>query len=528
MAAEMDAEMDVIRLVQRADWKRLSLAAEVSDGSRLLLAPGRRYREEGPDSVRGCDGQRSWKVPASDEDRKAYMVQGSRPPLSMLLCPGWLLRNSRLEVRGRVTACGRDALHVVATERFGRPDPIPRLNKLRPGRTEALVDAELGILLRVAWLPPEDEPPEVTELVSLEVDPPIDPVRFDPPPGSVIMESWTEAFAGGGPVAAAAKTATGLAAGGVGVLVRYWPSGQARAQADPGDAEAAMPRTDPAPEMSPDGTLAGPEVSDEVLRLLHDSGDGAFDAMVHEWQDIRAMVSQVPESVRRTGFGGLGLLADALAERGVGQLAASAHTVTGLRVGGPGRFQVDFRYQAKRRAKTIACDGQHRWLVLDDKITVGPARPLPPDLADLANASWLLECRIAGGELIMAGDRPAYRLDVARGDAQWPFWMLFPAAVAVVDAELGIVLTLTSYLGGQPVHRHELREVATTRPADFRVDIPADLPTEPEASPPDPVADADSSHPGGVPLKLAGAVAREVGKEAAKAAHKFLRSLGSP
>src|SRR5215472_1720859 len=110
MAAEMDAEMDVIRLVQRADWKRLSLAAEVSDGSRLLLAPGRRYREEGPDSVRGCDGQRSWKVPASDEDRKAYMVQGSRPPLSMLLCPGWLLRNSRLEVRGRVTACGRDAL----------------------------------------------------------------------------------------------------------------------------------------------------------------------------------------------------------------------------------------------------------------------------------------------------------------------------------------------------------------------------------------------------------------------------------
>ena len=30
---------DVIRLVQRADWMRLSLAAEVSDGSRVLLAP---------------------------------------------------------------------------------------------------------------------------------------------------------------------------------------------------------------------------------------------------------------------------------------------------------------------------------------------------------------------------------------------------------------------------------------------------------------------------------------------------------
>jgi hypothetical protein len=42
----MGAEADVLRLVQRADWTRLSLAAEVNDGSRLLLAPGRRYREQ--------------------------------------------------------------------------------------------------------------------------------------------------------------------------------------------------------------------------------------------------------------------------------------------------------------------------------------------------------------------------------------------------------------------------------------------------------------------------------------------------
>jgi hypothetical protein len=44
----MTAEADVIRLMQRADWTRLSLAAEASDGSRLLLAPGRRYREQTP------------------------------------------------------------------------------------------------------------------------------------------------------------------------------------------------------------------------------------------------------------------------------------------------------------------------------------------------------------------------------------------------------------------------------------------------------------------------------------------------
>jgi hypothetical protein len=135
----MAAEMDVIRLVHRADWTRLSLAGEVDDGSRLLLAPGRRYREQGPDGLRSCDGERSWKMSASKEDRNAHLVQGPRPPLPMLLCPGWLLRNSRLEVRGRVTACARDALHVVATERFDIRDPIPRLNRVRPGRTEALL-----------------------------------------------------------------------------------------------------------------------------------------------------------------------------------------------------------------------------------------------------------------------------------------------------------------------------------------------------------------------------------------------------
>jgi hypothetical protein len=65
----------------------------------------------------------------------------------MLLCPAWLLRSSRLEVRGHVTACGRDALHVVATRRAGLGDWVSVI-RLRSGRTEALVDAELGILLR--------------------------------------------------------------------------------------------------------------------------------------------------------------------------------------------------------------------------------------------------------------------------------------------------------------------------------------------------------------------------------------------
>jgi hypothetical protein len=504
----MTAEADVIRLVHRADWTLLSLAAEVNDGSRLLLAPGRRYRKQTPDGVWGCDGERPWRLPALDEDQDAHWIEGPEPPLPMLLCPAWLLRSSRLEVLGHATACGRDALHVIATERPGTGEP---LTSLRPGRTEALVDAELGILLRVSWLPPEDEPPDLTELVSLELDPVIDPAQFAPPPGSVVAESWSEAFGTAGPFFAAAKTTAGLAAAGLGAWIKHRTHQRTQAGADPADAEAAMPQDDPAPEMSPDGRPAGPEVSDEVLRLLHDSGTAAFDATSHEWFDVSALLSQVPESVRRTGFGGLGVLVGALAERRTGPV----HMVSTLRVGGPGRYQIDRQHDVKRGPKTIACDGQRYWRVYDDKATVGPAQPPPRDMADLADASWLLECRISGGGLIMAGDRPAYRIHAARGHTEPGFGMMFPAAVAVVDAELGIVLSLTSYLGGQPVRRHELRDVGADRPGDFRVNIPADLPVEPETDRRVSARDADPRRAASDRLK----------KEAAKAARNFLRRL---
>jgi len=57
---------------------------------------------------------------------------------------------------------------------------------------------------------------------------------------------------------------------------------------------------------------------------------------------------------------------------------------------------------------------------------------------------------------------------------------MFPAAVAVVDADLKLVLRLTSYIGTRPVQRHELRDV-TTDVGDFRIKIPADLPTVKES-----------------------------------------------
>jgi len=272
------------------------------------------------------------------------------------------------------------------------------------------------------------------------------------------------------------------------------------------------------------GRPTGPEVSDEILQLLHNSGTAAFEATLHAWYDVSALLSQVPETARRTGFGGLGMLLNALTEH----RTAAVPTVSALRVGGPGRYQIDHQHEVKHGPKTIACDGRRRWRVYDDTMTVGPAESPPSDVADLGDASWLLECRISGGGLVMADDRPAYRISVARGDAPWSFLMLFPAAVAVVDAELGVILSVTSYLGGKPVRRYELRDVAAIRAGDFRVNVPSGLRTEPETDRWASVRDADPRHPGVTPLKVAGVVAREVGKEAAKAARNFLRRLGSP
>ncbi len=65
MAAGESGESAVIGLVYRADWTRLSLAAMTADGSRVLLAPGRRYRYESPDHVTAATGADRGRSPAT-------------------------------------------------------------------------------------------------------------------------------------------------------------------------------------------------------------------------------------------------------------------------------------------------------------------------------------------------------------------------------------------------------------------------------------------------------------------------------
>jgi hypothetical protein len=566
----MPGEPELVGLLHRADWTRLRLAAELNDGTSVLIAPGRRYRRQDGARVWGCDGQHPWEPPEDDgDDGGVHGISGPEPPLRALLCPAWLLPGTRLDVLGPVTACGRAAWHVAVTR---RPDARFALSWAARGadRADVFVDAELGILLRLAWdadtVPDDDwaggeeeddgdeliEGPQVTEMVSLDLDPVVEPGRFAAPPGSRIGESFGQSPFGDGLGGRAAKTAGGLAAGGLAEWLRL---SSATAAAPPGEdaetredaqtkmpAETEIPADDPAPELSADGRPVGPPAPDEVLHLLQASAATDFTATAHEWYDAVARLSRVPAGTRRADFGGLGSLFGVLTERPV-----VLHRTAALRIGGPGQYQLDRtaerspeataaeagepRGTREREPTTIACDGQQCWRVYDDHVTAGPAASLTPEFAELTDASWLLECRLAGGELVTADGRPAYRLQVARGDGDRALplsvspALAFPAAVAVVDAERGTLVRLTSYAGGKPVRRYDLMGV-TAAPGEFRVDLPADRAVADEEPWSAGGRGRGAQPPRNLRADTAGLIGRQFARDAAGAARNILRRLG--
>jgi hypothetical protein len=97
-----------------------------------------------------------------------------------------------------------------------------------------------------------------------------------------------------------------------------------------------------------------------------------------------------------------------------------AHTVSRLRVGGRDQYRLDCLTRSGRnRAKTIACDGEHSWQVFAAQTMVGPAYPLPRDIANVVDSSWLLGCRLSGGAQVSYRGRRAYQLRVSRdGDGR--------------------------------------------------------------------------------------------------------------
>ena len=508
----------------RTDGREWELATEVlgteSRRFTLLIAPGGRYREQGESHLSGCDGERSWHAVPDDDGRSVEAAGGGwtveatggpePPPAARLLRPSWLLTGFTLEPGGPATVSRRDVLRVVATPRPGTE--TRRVVRRRPlDRVEVAVDAELGILLRCEEIL-DGRPLRVTELADLLIDPApaSDDAPFLPPGGwDGVKESAPPDGFGpstpGGPGWEVTKLVAGLAAGGIGALIKrstFRPFEAATRE----EAEAEMP--------SSDGPLPadGPPASDEVLRLLHSSPDlwsPGITATLHQWHDVAVMLAKVPDSARRAGFGGLGLLVDAAGER-----IATIHTIYRLRLGGSGQYRIEpVRYPGRHGGpwpETVSCDGERRWRIGEEEVFTGPATALPREIANLFDTSWLLEHQPTGGAEVATGGRRGYRLRVG---FDWPFGrLLFPSDV-VVDAELGIALRCISFSGSQPMLRYELRDVATgpVEPGDFRPDIPEGMHV---------VEEPDDDPPG--PVNPASVVARQAAKEARTAVRNLL------
>jgi hypothetical protein len=415
---------ELIGLLYRADWTRLSLSAKLRSetdreplprqwregrsryyrawpaqrqdngryvgGGALLIGPGGRWRLEcsvpglgaGGEAAEGNDGEHgwSWRPPEMESPPSLPVkVGGAYPPVPELLFPSCLLGGFTLEELGPVTVAGREAIAVAAT---------PRRDVLGSGsaersydRIEVAVDAELGILLRRTETS-GGELVTLTELTDVTMNPPeaADPARFTPPPGSNRSESPGENSEArlSGPGWAAAD----LAAGGLSALIRHVP--QLFGHGAPGEQPEPMPSSpDPAPLEPTDGSPP----PDEVLDLLYRGGEPHdLGATARHWLDLPAMAAPVLGEIRAAGRGGFDDLFDAVTPE-----MDTAFTEARLRVSGPDRYRLDFSRRPRRiDSTTIACDGERRWQVFQDRILVGPAGPLRDNIAFLADSCWLL------------------------------------------------------------------------------------------------------------------------------------------
>jgi hypothetical protein len=379
------------------------------------------------------------------------------------------------------------------------------------------VDAELGILLRRVETS-GGELVTLTELTDVTMNPPeaADPARFAPVPGS----NRGETQEGPGAAVRAGWAAVDLAAGGLGALIRHAP--RLPGHGPPGEQPEAMPSPDPAPLEPADGSPP-PE---EVLELLYRSGEPRdLGATARQWHDEAATATLIPESIRAAGSGGIASLFEAMT-RGMNV----TRTVARLRVSGPDRYRLDFSRRLRRiLPTTIACDGERRWRVFQDRTVVGPAAPLWDQIAFLADSCWLLRGRLSGGAELTYRGRPARQLRVTPvpgGEEVVPGPLMLYPADAIVDAETGCLLRLLSYIGDTLAIWSELDDISTepAGPDEFRVHAPPGTRTVEETG--NWVADEIAVMPG-----LAGTAARAAAEAvnrtagAVSAARSFLDDL---
>jgi hypothetical protein len=440
---------------------------------RIMLATGGRYRVEAADGGLSAvsDGASHWQI--LDGAARRYPAE-MREKFHGLVTPQWLIASYDLDITGRTEAAGRPAYGVTATPRAAASSRSSASRYRLLDRVDAQVDAELGIILRSEQFF-RGQTLAVAELHDLVMNPPraADPELFEPPPGLPADDfPWHGTFEPQGPGWQAAIIAAGAAASAMGFAVRHAPSRPPRRAAE--DGEAGMPAD--AHDFAAVMTGLVP-LSDDLINLLHRTGLPAqdFDAELHQWIDAgtaldasRTFRSALPQPV--AGILGPDALWDAIGERGRQQ--GVVHRTARLRVSMPGRYRIDYltgRWHPRRQA--VACDGEQVSKLYPNRVAAGPARPLEHEFAALTDPAWLLTgwTLREDGEAIAGGRRGVRIVAEAQG---WPGpGQAFPVIEAVVDAELGILLRHTSYVDGRPAKRSELRNVtAPARPAGFRID----------------------------------------------------------
>jgi outer membrane lipoprotein-sorting protein len=549
----MTEEPDLVALFYRADWTRLSLTARVrevidwahmrsrpvslvprlSDDSplldlppmepsleehraRLRIAPGGRYQVD--ILAVAAPGE---EPPGPDEvvRRRYGNGPGLPPPYPELLWPSSLLNAFSLELVERAELAGRATLRVVATPAPGVWRAAAR--DRRPDRIEVIADAETGILLRfaeffegrtvhLAQLSDVRFGPEAGDLAEPGDDAEDDAARHGDP-----LASLSSVFSG--PGWSAARSAVNVAGEVLGFTARHAPrrAGTAAAweTATTEDPDAAMPpagdRFDPA--------VAGGPASDEVLHALHRSGRAEFSATLHLWLDAERFGERARSWTSDHGLGGVGSAIGSAAG-----LVGTGHQVTRVAVGGGGRYRIEYLGDHhKNHPRVIACDGTRRWRVLDDRVIVGPVRPLGEELTELIDTAVLLQAHVSDVLETEVGGRRGFALRALPPAGQADDVMLgrLEDADLVVDAELGIVTRLSSYQGDSLLQRYEFRDVAplSADGREFTVDIPPGVPVE--HSDGGPLDDLD------IPPALRSAL--RTAESAAKAARDLLDSLGN-
>ena len=206
----------------------------------------------------------------------------------------------------------------------------------------------------------------------------------------------------------------------------------------------------------------------DLAILLHRTGrtPPTFTADLHRWQDDEAY-TDILQDYRGAlppwldGILGPDALWDAVAEHSPED--RSEHQTARLRVALPGRYRIDYRTgNWHHRYAAIACDGTQTRKIFADRVAVSPATPLAPDIASLVDPAWLL----SGWKLSAAGPARVACLPGLRVVAEPTHGRLaamgFSLVEVIVDAELGILLQHTSFGGDRPAVRTELRDV---RPA---------------------------------------------------------------